>query len=132
MEKLKCGQFITFRFSQAFGPMVRPEPLGSEESRDACNEHSSGWQKGSSLKERPISEEYADCVKLFTGLPACLRAADTDLDLCAEGDLDCVGAEHEVFARSACRLDVEEWWPSLLMIYQGERVKTRKIVNCKS
>ena len=38
-------------------------------------------KKRSSLRERPISEEYADCVKLFTGLPACLRAADTDLDL---------------------------------------------------
>jgi len=62
--------------------MVRPEPLGSDESREA-------------------------------GLPACLRAADTDLDLCAEGDLDWVGAEQEVFARSACRFDVEEWWPSL-------------------
>ena len=113
------GQFITFRFSQALGPMVRPEPLGSDESSDACKEggaqHSSArGKKWSSLRERPISEEYADCVKLFTGLPACLRAADTDLDLWAEGDRDCVGAEHEVFARSACRFDVEEWWPSLL------------------
>ena len=64
------------------------------------------------MRKSPISEEY-DCVKVFTGLPACLRAADTDLDLCAEGDLDWVGAEQEVFARSACRFDVEEWCPSL-------------------
>ena len=36
MEKFENGQFITFRFSQALGPMVRPEPLGSDESREAC------------------------------------------------------------------------------------------------
>ena len=34
-KKLKRKNF-TFRFSQALGPMVRPEPLGSEESREAC------------------------------------------------------------------------------------------------
>ena len=49
--KVEDGQFITFRFSQAFGPMVRPEPLGSEESREACKGHSSGWQKASSLRK---------------------------------------------------------------------------------
>ena len=55
-------QFITFRFSQALGPMVRPEPLGSDESSDACKkggaQHSSACgKKRSSLRERPISEE---------------------------------------------------------------------------
>ena len=74
-------------------------------------------KNGTSLRERPIiSEEWVVTTErqVFTGLPACLRAADTDLDLWADGDLDWVGAEHEVFARSeTCRFDVDEWWPSL-------------------
>ena len=80
-------------------------------------EHSLAWQKRRKFFEvkANIRRIRGDCVKLFTGLPACLRAADTDLDLCAEGDRDWVGAEQEVFARSACRFDVEEWWPSLLI-----------------
>ena len=63
--------------------MVRPEPLGSEERREACEEGVFIETKRRGFFEgEPISEEYADdCVKLFTGLPACLRAADTDLDL---------------------------------------------------
>ena len=54
--------------SQALGPIVRPEPLGSDESTEAC-----------------------------------LRAVETDLERCWEGERELVGAEQEVLA-------LVSWW----------------------
>jgi len=42
---------------------------------------------------------------------ACLRAVETDLERCWEGDLELVGAEQEVLALvSWCRCSMVEWF----------------------
>ena len=69
-KKLNCGQFITFRFSQAFGPMVRPEPLGSEESREAwkqvvqwCASKQGAFFSGHAAKKESLRESWGTCGK---------------------------------------------------------------------